>query len=35
MLNDAYRYAVKQASAETGIPIAQFPVECTLSFEQI
>jgi Domain of unknown function DUF29 len=46
MLKDAYRYAVKEASAETGIPLAQasaetgipiqqFPEQCPFGFEQV
>jgi hypothetical protein len=34
-LSDAHRYAVKEASAETGIPIAQFPDECPFRFDQV
>jgi Domain of unknown function DUF29 len=34
-ISDAYRRAVKQASAETGISIRQFPDECPLRFDQI
>jgi len=32
---EAYRAAVKQASAETGIPIAQFPAEYPFHFDQV
>jgi hypothetical protein len=34
-LRDAHRYAVKEASAQTGIPIPQFPNECPFGFDQI
>jgi len=30
-----YRDAVKRASAETGIPIRQFPEECPFRFDQV
>jgi hypothetical protein len=31
----AYGLAVKEASAETGIPIQQFPEQCPFRFEQV
>jgi Domain of unknown function DUF29 len=31
----AHRDAVKEASAETGIPIRQFPEQCPFGFEQV
>jgi hypothetical protein len=31
----AYRRAVKDASAETGIPTRQFPEQCPFGFEQV
>jgi hypothetical protein len=34
-LPKAHRDAVKEASAETGIPIRQFPEECPFRFEQV
>jgi hypothetical protein len=34
-LPKAHRDAVKEASAETGIPIAKFPEECPFSFDQV
>jgi hypothetical protein len=34
-LNDAHRRAVKEASAETGIPVARFPAECPFRFDQV
>jgi hypothetical protein len=34
-LPEAHRRAVKGASAETGIPIQQFPEQCPFSFEKI
>jgi hypothetical protein len=34
-LHKAHQYAVKEASAETGIPIRQFPTECPFAFEQV
>jgi Domain of unknown function DUF29 len=34
-LPDIYGSAVKEASAETGIPIAQFPGECPFRFDQV
>jgi hypothetical protein len=34
-LRDAHRHAVKEASAETGIPIRQFPSECPFGYEQV
>jgi hypothetical protein len=34
-LSKDHRDAVKQASAETGIPIAKFPEECPFSFDQV
>ena len=34
-LPDMYRRALKQASAETGIPISRFPAECPFPFDQV
>jgi hypothetical protein len=34
-LLDVYPDAVKRASAETGIPIRQFPSECPFTFDQV
>jgi hypothetical protein len=34
-LSGAHRRAVKRASAETGIPIRQFPAECPFTFDQV
>jgi hypothetical protein len=33
--SDAHRIAVNRASAETGIPIRQFPEQCPFRFEQV
>ena len=34
-VNRKYQRAVQRASAQTGIPIEQFPAECPFTFEQI
>jgi hypothetical protein len=34
-LSEVHRYAIKEASAETGIPIPRFPAECPFSFDQV
>jgi hypothetical protein len=34
-LPDIYPYALKEASAETGIPIPRFPAECPFAFDQV
>jgi hypothetical protein len=34
-LHKAHRSAVKEASAETGMPIPRFPAECPFTFDQV
>ena len=35
VISAVHRAAAREASAETGIPIARFPVQCPFSFEQV
>ncbi len=34
-LSEAHHHAIKEASAETGIPVKRFPAECPFTFDQV